>query len=903
MATIFLDQFSGTGSINGHMPDVGLPNAEWSDNDAPPTAQLSGGHLVAPEAGVTRIASYEYLVMGESQPIDLPLEGSYIITFRTGPAAALDAAGAGTNLFAFTIRDNDGSTVSIRTSSSSGIFILQGPVSSAFLDLLPETTYTLTWIYQANLDRFISSSNPGNTLLSIPSTRTSAPEGFAFALTQLADIDELQVTDDVPPLPAEPADYLYDDFTGDGPMEGRTPDFTAIPGVTWTDTSLAGSAETLDGNMVVGSGVPTDGVASARYGNFATAMGGPLTGDIYSEFATGPDLSYPMGATGPVTLVEFRFSVSPGEPLAVTVVVNPDDSFSVLYGDMQTAPITLTTDNIYFLYLNYLETEHYVELFDNNLAALAFSDTYAYTPTNPSAGYGATELSVNERTTIAYYEVFGLLQEQIVNDTDGMDDGVAEDATDTLNLATEDVVEAGVGEDYPLLDGEVLPEDVREAGIGADMAGNQLDANQDALDGGVGADTALPTELPADGRDAGLVYDANMLSISTAAFDEGVAEDMADPLGGVLLYFDDAVSDGVADDATNTTATRNANGLAAGIAADFAPNDYYALPRDNGVAADATNTTLRANQIAVDAGVADATTDTRILEDAVATGVAADTTSLAVSLTVRDDGVATDRALSSMTIAADVREAGVAADAALPLSFVDVREAGIAADVLTTQRRTSQAARSDGVAADLTDPRLTAGALAVSAGVAVDATSTQLVAYSMVIEAGVGDDSGLFGRLYEAWVMNTQNTAMSRYTSLSFNSAAVIGGRVIGLGDGGFFELGGTTDAGKQIKALMKSGHLTLQDDKIKRLDDVTVGYTSTGTLQVTVGAYGGKLTGRWTYTAPPVAAVSPRGNRLTLGRGLQAKYYQFTIENTKGAAMSLDFARVISNEFKSRRF
>lgn len=908
MATIFLDQFSGTGSINGHNPDIGVPNAEWSDIGDPPSAQLVGGHLVAPEVGVTRILSYDYRPAGTLLPIDFPVQGTYSLTFRTGTASEIAYSPGGNNLlFSWSIKtEAAGSTSDITVSATEtpGQFLFQG-LAAALATLEPETTYVLTWVYETTLDRFSVDSTPPASFQVVHSDRLAeAPYGFSFSLTNKADFDELQVTDTVPPRPVEPTDFLYDDFSGDGPMEGRTPDIVAIPGLTWTDTTPTGSAETLNGNMVTGPGVPADTYASARYGEFATPYYGPLTGEVYAGFLTGPDLSYPVGASGPVVIVEIRFSQSPGTFAVFRLVVNPDGSFTATLGDESELTVLLLPDAEYDLYINYLETEHYISVFDLTNSVSLIDTTYPYTPALPNTGYGATELLVSQRASMTYYEVFGLLQGEVINDADGFDEGVGEGVADLgIVQFDEDVVEAGVADDLALPDGVTVPEDARDAGVGDDAADNQLEANQDAHDGGVGADYALPIELPADGRDAGMVYDANTVSVSTRAVDSGVAEDMADPIGGALLYFEDAVSDGVADDGTNTAAIRNANGRATGIAADFAPNDYYALPRDDGVAADATAPFLNARQIAVDAGVADAMTDTRILQDVVEAGIAEDSTSLAVAVDARSTGVAADRVLAGTFRVVDVRESGVAADAALPLSFVDVTEAGIAADVVASQRRTNQAARSDGVAVDSADPRLAAGAMAVAAGVGNDATNTQLVAYSTVIEAGVGDDAGLFGRLYEAWVMNTQTSAMSRYTSLPFNSAAVIGGRVIGLGDGGFFELGGTTDAGKPIKALMKSGHLTLQSDNIKRLDDMTVGYTSTGTLQVTVAAYGGPLKGRWTYTAPPADAVSPRGNRLTLGRGLQAKYYQFTIENTKGAAMTMDFARVISNEFKSRRF
>lgn len=137
--------------------------------------------------------------------------------------------------------------------------------------------------------------------------------------------------------------------------------------------------------------------------------------------------------------------------------------------------------------------------------------------------------------------------------------------------------------------------------------------------------------------------------------------------------------------------------------------------------------------------------------------------------------------------------------------------------------------------------------------------------------------------------MNSQTHAMSRYNGLPYRSIAAIGNRLIALGDTGFFELDSDADNGVPVDSMYVTGFEKLGTDKLKRLGNVDIGYSTKNAVSVLVREYGDtKLS--YTYNLPTRTADAPRGGKVTLGKGLRSKYYQFTI---KGQSLNLDYAQV----------
>ena len=160
------------------------------------------------------------------------------------------------------------------------------------------------------------------------------------------------------------------------------------------------------------------------------------------------------------------------------------------------------------------------------------------------------------------------------------------------------------------------------------------------------------------------------------------------------------------------------------------------------------------------------------------------------------------------------------------------------------------------------------------------------------------DDRAFYDLLYEAWVMNAQTHAMSRYNGLLYKSVAMIGDRMIALGDTGFFELDAATDDATPVVAKAVTGLRMLGTERLKRLGDISIGYRADGPVSFGITQYGAKE-GTYLYNLPTWNAEAPRGGRVVPGKGLLSKYYQFTIT---GQRLNLDYATVEVGESTTRR-
>lgn len=281
--------------------------------------------------------------------------------------------------------------------------------------------------------------------------------------------------------------------------------------------------------------------------------------------------------------------------------------------------------------------------------------------------------------------------------------------------------------------------------------------------------------------------------------------------------------------------------------------------------------------------------------------VATENMSTSVSVELTDRAVATDAATSQVSTSQVVTDVAVATspmgndvggDAiAEQAAAVDAVEPFVSASALIADT----AAAVDAVTfASVLEEELTDHAAAS------DAAQTQLVASSVLTDYATAWADLAYDRLLQAWVMNSAG-AMFRYSGLLFNSVAMLDGRVIALGPDGFYALDGADDDGAKIDAHMDTGKLLLGSEMVKALGDIHVGYSG-GRMAVGITQYGRK-TGTFTYKLDKQRADSPRGGRITPGKGLESKYYRFTFTNLDGSPLALAFATVDPKPSKNRSF
>lgn len=176
---------------------------------------------------------------------------------------------------------------------------------------------------------------------------------------------------------------------------------------------------------------------------------------------------------------------------------------------------------------------------------------------------------------------------------------------------------------------------------------------------------------------------------------------------------------------------------------------------------------------------------------------------------------------------------------------------------------------------------------------ASDSYGVHLVAYGFIHESAVGA-SGVINPLSGlAWTAPTDTFAMSRFTGYRFNSAAVIGGRLIAADDGGLYLLTGDDDAGTPVVARLTTGLSDVGDPQQKRVREVFVGYEADGTLAMKVSGTGTGAEVGYTYTLPAKTADDTIANRVKIGRGMRSRFWRFEFSNPSGEPFKATETRV----------
>ena len=147
-------------------------------------------------------------------------------------------------------------------------------------------------------------------------------------------------------------------------------------------------------------------------------------------------------------------------------------------------------------------------------------------------------------------------------------------------------------------------------------------------------------------------------------------------------------------------------------------------------------------------------------------------------------------------------------------------------------------------------------------------------------------------------VMQTERGALTHYTNYPFNSFAAFNGVYLGACDDGVFALTGADDAGVAIAAAARGGTTDFGTSHLKRIERIYVGYRSTGRMILRV-----ITEERWTrdYALVPDGHAGLHGARVKLGRGLEARYWQFELQNDAGCDFDVDMMEMKPIKLKRR--
>lgn len=172
---------------------------------------------------------------------------------------------------------------------------------------------------------------------------------------------------------------------------------------------------------------------------------------------------------------------------------------------------------------------------------------------------------------------------------------------------------------------------------------------------------------------------------------------------------------------------------------------------------------------------------------------------------------------------------------------------------------------------------------------ATDELLAQVTSAAALESTAVAEDLALYAQPGAvALVMNTETAAVSWYENWQFTDMAQVGNTVLAIGPEGLAVLGGNTDAGDRINASLAWGYRDFGNEQKKRVDSFWFGYSATGLLQVGVQTFGQGY-GRFVYRMENRQATKGRNNRVTPGKGLNARYWKVDISNVAGCAFDVD--------------
>lgn len=143
-----------------------------------------------------------------------------------------------------------------------------------------------------------------------------------------------------------------------------------------------------------------------------------------------------------------------------------------------------------------------------------------------------------------------------------------------------------------------------------------------------------------------------------------------------------------------------------------------------------------------------------------------------------------------------------------------------------------------------------------------------------------GDDT------YTAWVMTPETKAMRSYSNFPFNSYAQMGDHFYGACDTGIYRMGGTTDDGDVIRAVIRTGLVNFGELNKSSVRRAYIGATTSGNLLLRVQAMTVKdVLLEQTYRLVPADITKPREHLQDVGKGFKSVYWTFELANdTDGA-------------------
>lgn len=331
------------------------------------------------------------------------------------------------------------------------------------------------------------------------------------------------------------------------------------------------------------------------------------------------------------------------------------------------------------------------------------------------------------------------------------------------------------------------------------------------------------------------------------------------------------------------------------VVTGVATENRYVVIRDSAVVTGTATATIHGQDTARDSAVITSRITSKLANTANETAVASGTAYPGVAGTVlRETAVIRDSVTQTATLRDVLTDSARLSDRTVQQAVAKLSETAVVTGSATDHVIATSIVHETAVITGTATPVNHAFSTVLERAVLRDTISATLHAVEIVYETAaisgyvVPPLSGI------AWTASSDTFAMSRYSGYRFNSAAVIGGRLIAAGDGGLYALAGDDDAGVPIVATLTTGLSDAGDPQQKRSREVFVGYEADGSLSMKVSGTGTGAEAGYTYTLPSKTAGDPTANRVKIGRGMRSRFWRFELSNPSGDPFKITETRVI---------
>lgn len=246
--------------------------------------------------------------------------------------------------------------------------------------------------------------------------------------------------------------------------------------------------------------------------------------------------------------------------------------------------------------------------------------------------------------------------------------------------------------------------------------------------------------------------------------------------------------------------------------------------------------------------------------------------------------------LSESFVACNVMNDGINIDDSTGFFFMAIVQEVIQIIDIAQEKATMMQLVIDGLLIDCDESAYTSLIETIREKFKLDDAVTTNSIFQEIVEELIKLSVGLEKDLeYISYLLSPESLSVSTYSNFNFSGSCVFNDEVLLINKSGMYKKGGSTDDGNDIYASIQTAALSFGTSHLKRCLNVYLGIYNTGHLVLKASVDGGVSA----YYEVTRATENLQTQRITLGKGLKGRYWQFqliTQDNADFELESIDF-------------